>query len=855
MSRTWMARAVIVVAAALVLALITAAGARAAQRAATGRSGGSGGSGGSGLAAAMLDTGDLPAGFQPYASLTGPLDGKRAQALGLRPNSFGSHEAGVRAWLSSQGPEEAVEIGVDAWTHDNAQAWVASDTSDLLRQGAVRQALRGSAGLDAYGAFVEVNGARWWVLWLLLARGPYVFHLRVATAASSAASADLLMSTLAAAQVRKVPADTPNTGQDPAYAAGGAVGVLFGYLLIVDGIAYRRNPLRRKRGQARSTRPQPRPGIIDVSAAAKQNRRTAVWRLAVQFIGLGFAAYGAVVSFAAYGAGDLLAHFWYAYLVIGLAIVWAGGRFIRPAGVHRDHNRAILAGKHKVLVTGMLAVAGAMILLGLTCAVFAGLYEGLPQGSTVPLGPGQPPTPVQNVFDGLFAGAFVLVALGAIVFRSARRLGSIRAHQLMLRDPRPPVLYLRSFGDDRLKLWTATFGRPSLIERFTPRRFDTFEEVLVRYLSGYGPVIAVNPPGTRLAPLGAARETIDSADWQAAVATWMTQARLIVFATPPSQVNRGLRWELETVSVHRYWDKAIIVVPPVRAEQLQARWHGLLGMGLWPFTVPGPVDDAHALVLALRNGQWQAISAARRSEWSYSAALERALGDPRRLAPPPQHAPRPEPVRAPIHRRPLTLPIVALIVLLAAAVSGLGSWYAVRATPVAHQSAITAASSPATSPPPPSQPTTGGAPSPSPSPSAPAPSPSDTLVALAPPAAGYPYAAAIQPVIAEYFRAINSRDYTGYLTVESPGNALTEQQFQLGFRSTVDSDVLVTSITTAPDGRPAAAVTFTSRQHPQDGPGGESCTNWQVTMFFDGNAGTYTIGAPPADYRASSQAC
>jgi len=244
----------------------------------------------------------------------------------------------------------------------------------------------------------------------------------------------------------------------------------------------------------------------------------------------------------------------------------------------------------------------------------------------------------------------------------------------------------------------------------------------------------------------------------------------------------------------------------------------------------------------------------RRSEWSYSAALERALGDPRRLAsPPPQHAPQPEPGRAPVHRRPLTLPAVALIVLLAAAVSGLGSWYAVRATPAAHQSAIAPASSPATSPPPASpSATTDSSP---PSPSAPAPSPSDTLVALAPAAAGYPDAAAIQPVIIEYFRAINSRDYAGYLTTQSPGSAMTEQQFQTGFRSTVDSDVLVTSITTAADGRPAADVTFTSRQQPQDGPSGESCTNWQVTMFFDDNAGTYTIGAPPTDYSASYQAC
>ncbi|HEY1324887.1 MAG TPA: hypothetical protein VGF32_31820, partial [Streptosporangiaceae bacterium] len=58
-----------------------------------------------------------------------------------------------------------------------------------------------------------------------------------------------------------------------------------------------------------------------------------------------------------------------------------------------------------------------------------------------------------------------------------------------------------------------------------------------------------------------------------------------------------------------------------------------------------------------------------------------------------------------------------------------------------------------------------------------------------------------------------------------------------------------------PDGRPAADVTFTSRQQPQDGPGGESCTDWHVMMFLDSKAGTYTIGAPPNGYKAAYQAC
>lgn len=608
MSRASLRRAIVVIVASLVLAVTFSSAAGAAA--------------GGGVAAVMLDTGDLPAGFQPDAAMTGPLDGHRAQVLGIDPNQIAALDIWVRAWTWPQ-RAEVVEMAVDAGTRDHAQVAAASGVAVLMKEGAARQSIAGPVRLAAYGAFVQASGSRYFELALPLARGPYYFGLHVLVPGSSAASASSLMSALAAAQMRKVPAGTPDTappGSLAADAAGGATGVLVGYLLGADAIAYLRNPLRPKRGQGRSARPRAAPEVVDVSSAAKKNSRTAVWRLAVQLIGLAVAAYGADV---------LLVRYWYAYLMTGLAIVWAGGRFIRPAGVRRGKNRAVLAGSHKVLVTGMLAGAAAAILAGLACVVLAGMYQSLLPGSTVPLVPGQAPTPVHDVVSGLQGAAIFLVAVGAITFRGARRMGSIQARRLMLRDPRPPVLYLRSFGDDQLRLWTATFGRPSLIERFTIRRFDTFEEVLVRHLSRYGPVIAVNPPGTRLAPLGAARETIDPADWQSAVAGWMAQARLIVFVAPPNQVNRGLEWELQTVAAHGYWDKTLVAVPPVRTDQLQHRWREFRGAaaGLWPFTVPGPAESPHALVLAFRNGRWEVITADRRSEWSYGAALERALGE------------------------------------------------------------------------------------------------------------------------------------------------------------------------------------------------------------------------------------
>ncbi len=187
---------------------------------------------------------------------------------------------------------------------------------------------------------------------------------------------------------------------------------------------------------------------------------------------------------------------------------------------------------------------------------------------------------------------------GAVLARLARRLAAVDAQRLMQRDTRPPVLCLRSFGDDALKLWTATFGRPSLLERFTPRRFDAFEEVIARHFAAAGPVIAVNPPGTRLAPLGAARETLDPTDWQSMISEWMSRSAAIVFIMPPGQVTGGLAWELQQVSANRHWAKTLIIVPPVRASLLHARWQrvpGCLRRGLAvQHAAAGDAKPAHA---------------------------------------------------------------------------------------------------------------------------------------------------------------------------------------------------------------------------------------------------------------------
>jgi hypothetical protein len=338
----------------------------------------------------------------------------------------------------------------------------------------------------------------------------------------------------------------------------------------------------------------------------------------------------------------------------------------------------------------------------------------------------------------------------------------------------------------------------------------------------------------------------------------MAHAALIVFLAPPSRVTQGLHWELRTVAEHGQLDKALVVVPPVSAEQLQARWRafGAACAGPWPLTVARPLADPRALVLAFRHGRWDVATADTRTEWSYAAALDQALGDPRRMAGSVAGSvagPVARGARPGARRGRLTLPVAALIVMLAAVMAGAGTWYALTQAPAARAADVLRASTPASLSTPAGS-STPASPS-TPAGSGPASAPPAGLASLAPAAALYPGASAIEAVINRYFQAINSRDYAAYQATQSPGIAMTASQFQAGFESTQDSDVLITGITTTPGGQPAADVIFTSRQQPQDGPEGESCTNWHVTMYFDNSAGTYTIGAPPNGYKAAYRAC
>lgn len=385
-------------------------------------------------------------------------------------------------------------------------------------------------------------------------------------------------------------------------AAGTALGVPLVYLWLVDAWAFLRDPLRRRRrrGSTRTAPPQTQ-WTMSVDRQAKRQKRLARALTYAELAG------------ASLIVDALLPMSWparAALAVAGLLVVLTTAR-LRSFYVGRSASSSTIHGQRPVRAT-LLSTSATLMALFAALVTFAYVIDANQ-------------SPGQNSF--LWSAVASLAAAG-LLQRRARRISAMSARALLGRDPRPMVLYLRSFDDDRLRLRTATLGRRTLLERLSPNRFDSYEEVLVRHLSALGPVVAINAPGTSLAPIGAARESLPGESWQSVVGEWMDRARLIVISTPPGTLTPGLEWELSQLSHHDRWARTLVVTPPVTDEEMRRRWNVLAAASPheWPLRQLPPADMADVLVLARGGGMWTAFSASRRTEWSYAAALRAATG-------------------------------------------------------------------------------------------------------------------------------------------------------------------------------------------------------------------------------------
>jgi signal peptidase I len=144
--------------------------------------------------------------------------------------------------------------------------------------------------------------------------------------------------------------------------------------------------------------------------------------------------------------------------------------------------------------------------------------------------------------------------------------------ELLRKDWRPPVLFLRPFVHDAVVVarpWSFTqffIALPWEQVRMVGRL--TFEEAITSIFQGVGPVVAIGDPQRGLDVLGAARSFPDTDRWRSMVDDLAERASTIV-AIPG--VSPGVMWELRHLFARPRACPIVVVVPVHRPKPHETR--------------------------------------------------------------------------------------------------------------------------------------------------------------------------------------------------------------------------------------------------------------------------------------------
>ena len=211
-----------------------------------------------------------------------------------------------------------------------------------------------------------------------------------------------------------------------------------------------------------------------------------------------------------------------------------------------------------------------------------------------------------------------LFGAGYLIIRGRRRTAASAA-ELKSADRRPPIVLLRSFGDDMMHI-RPKWLRWSFIDNWY-RSGVTFERVVAKQLSLHGPVVAIGRPGEPLRPLGAARDYVAEGDWQSEVRRWIVESQFVFVIVGSSQ---GLAWEVQQLSDLRLMHGVGLLFPPLPPDQLNRRWDQLVdGHRSSQISIlPEGLRPGRTLLLVFQAGDEPiALEATSRDEWSYETAL------------------------------------------------------------------------------------------------------------------------------------------------------------------------------------------------------------------------------------------
>ena len=144
-------------------------------------------------------------------------------------------------------------------------------------------------------------------------------------------------------------------------------------------------------------------------------------------------------------------------------------------------------------------------------------------------------------------------------------------------DPRPPVVYFRSFGQDldQAKAARRMFPVPLLAQ--PP---ETAEQAMARILEEVGPLVAIGRPGEAVAPvaLGFSRLYVSNEEWQRRADTLLRDAAVLAFVVGTSE---GVLWEIRRAFLIANPSKIVLLICGTDGFEPFRQWmREQLGIGL-----------------------------------------------------------------------------------------------------------------------------------------------------------------------------------------------------------------------------------------------------------------------------------
>ena len=441
-----------------------------------------------------------------------------------------------------------------------------------------------------------------------------IMALVTVTADRDPTIASRMLASLALAQFRAMPDGSPAAVQLP-----GPVGsiVRSGALIALIGVG----ALATRRAHAgRVTRTAV---LRDEAHSVDVSQRAGVLRS--RGVRLGALQVSCVVAILVFVASDLG---WFRLvgattaLLFGLCVtmLWRRRESVLLEGAARSRARpspSIASSALTIAALTLLTCGGGLVVWGLHEAVFIPSLTHLRLSDRVSMEP-------RVLAWGLAALGMLLVLVGSFVLRTAHAVARI-GWRVWATDA-APIVYLRSFDDDDVRLPNVVSARRPFLEFFTLRGRDAFEDSVAWELSAYGPVIAIARPGGSRMSLGAARAHLSDDAWRGEISEQIAHARAVAMTIGRTP---GLAWEITHIVQSGQLAKTIFVVPPIDATEIRLRWtcisDALAAAGAGHHPLPAEPGCLVAVEVQPIDGVTTAYCADRRDEATYRAAVAAAL--------------------------------------------------------------------------------------------------------------------------------------------------------------------------------------------------------------------------------------